>query len=290
MPLFTFKKKSAEKKPKAEKQDKAGKLSKASSDVVVVETSSDVYDLSKAHSTNALSLYSESNAGQPGASPEVPPLPGTLGDPGSAVSTVRIAQPHTSPSLTARAPNAVPSNPQLTPQLTGNSSVTTSARNPQDHGAGAANHDAANHVAEELNSSTSLHRADTLPPSYNSLGIHQASAPSPDLVNSTQQNPIDHNAYQSAPLPPTPSQLPLSQQTFQQPYPTPTPNNPWPTQQAHPSASPSGSHQYVHRPYVPPVNENQTYPIIMAIDWGTTFSSMAYAFQQDGEVHEVSTW
>jgi len=28
----------------------------------------------------------------------------------------------------------------------------------------------------------------------------------------------------------------------------------------------------------------------MAIDWGTTFSSMAYAYQQDGEVHEVSTW
>ncbi|KAF9932258.1 Heat shock 70 kDa protein 12A [Mortierella alpina] len=28
----------------------------------------------------------------------------------------------------------------------------------------------------------------------------------------------------------------------------------------------------------------------MAIDWGTTYSSMAYAYQQDGEVHEVSTW
>ncbi|KAI7819013.1 hypothetical protein BC939DRAFT_400801 [Gamsiella multidivaricata] len=39
-----------------------------------------------------------------------------------------------------------------------------------------------------------------------------------------------------------------------------------------------------------PGSENQTYPIIMAIDWGTTYSSMAYAFQQDGEVHEVSSW
>ncbi|ORZ01937.1 hypothetical protein BCR41DRAFT_313681 [Lobosporangium transversale] len=36
--------------------------------------------------------------------------------------------------------------------------------------------------------------------------------------------------------------------------------------------------------------ENTTYPIIMAIDWGTTYSSMAYAYQQDGEVHEISTW
>ncbi|KAF9191421.1 hypothetical protein BGZ50_009375 [Haplosporangium sp. Z 11] len=39
-----------------------------------------------------------------------------------------------------------------------------------------------------------------------------------------------------------------------------------------------------------PGSVNQTYPIIMAIDWGTTYSSMAYAYQQDGEVHEVSTW
>ncbi|KAG0300899.1 Heat shock 70 kDa protein 12A [Dissophora globulifera] len=53
---------------------------------------------------------------------------------------------------------------------------------------------------------------------------------------------------------------------------------------------PNGQQQYGHRPYVPPGNENQTYPIIMAIDWGTTYSSMAYAYQQDGEVHEVSTW
>jgi hypothetical protein len=49
--------------------------------------------------------------------------------------------------------------------------------------------------------------------------------------------------------------------------------------------------QYQQRqPYQQPYNVNQSYPIIMAIDWGTTFSSMAYAYQQDGEVHEVSTW
>ncbi|KAG0365658.1 Heat shock 70 kDa protein 12A [Gamsiella multidivaricata] len=39
-----------------------------------------------------------------------------------------------------------------------------------------------------------------------------------------------------------------------------------------------------------PASGNHTYPIIMAIDWGTTYSSMAYAYQYDGEVHEVSTW
>ncbi|KAG0269748.1 hypothetical protein DFQ27_002164 [Actinomortierella ambigua] len=56
------------------------------------------------------------------------------------------------------------------------------------------------------------------------------------------------------------------------------------------SPSAYGATNYGHRPYVPPGSENTVYPIIMAIDWGTTFSSMAYAYQQDGEVHEVSSW
>ncbi|KAF9365506.1 Heat shock 70 kDa protein 12A [Mortierella sp. NVP85] len=60
------------------------------------------------------------------------------------------------------------------------------------------------------------------------------------------------------------------------------------TQQSYPVTS--TAQQYTPRPYVVPGSEQQKYPIIMAIDWGTTYSSMAYACQQDGEVHEVSTW
>jgi hypothetical protein len=76
----------------------------------------------------------------------------------------------------------------------------------------------------------------------------------------------------------------------------PRPDTTWASQHSYSTLSPSvptiasGSQQYGHRPFVVPGNENQTYPIIMAIDWGTTYSSMAYAYQQDGEVHEVSTW
>ncbi|KAG0204323.1 Heat shock 70 kDa protein 12A [Mortierella sp. GBA30] len=66
------------------------------------------------------------------------------------------------------------------------------------------------------------------------------------------------------------------------------PTNNWPAQQQYQYGS--GQQHYTHRPYVTPGSENQTYPIIMAIDWGTTYSSMAYAYQLDGEVHEVSAW
>ncbi|KAF9579208.1 hypothetical protein BGW38_004623, partial [Lunasporangiospora selenospora] len=124
------------------------------------------------------------------------------------------------------------------------------------------------------------------------------------------------NAYMNPPLPPHPvvvqpyatmqpvptmapaQAMPPAQamSMHQQPYPQPQPQpiyaaGPWPpTQPAYPPpVSSAGSQTYGHRPFVLPGSENQTYPIIMAIDWGTTYSSMAYAFQQDGEVHEVST-
>ncbi|KAG0264620.1 Heat shock 70 kDa protein 12A [Mortierella polycephala] len=173
---------------------------------------------------------------------------------------------------------------------------------------------------------SALHCSGTLPPSYNSLNIplnnrtnmHTASAPSPDMVNNTavREDPtglddrttptnsvpyisppppttsqLDSSAYHNNLLPPLPNQPPM--QAYQQPYAMPpsssSNNGNWSAQQAYSPAA-SGSQNYGHRPYVIPGNENQVYPIIMAIDWGTTFSSMAYAYQQDGEVHEVSTW
>ncbi|KAF9192386.1 Heat shock 70 kDa protein 12A [Haplosporangium sp. Z 767] len=176
---------------------------------------------------------------------------------------------------------------------------------------------------------STLHRSGTLPPSYNSLNIplnnrtnmHTASAPSPDMINNTvaredltgldnratptnsmpyisppppTPSQLDPGAYHNnplPPLPPLPNQSPM--QTYQQSYAMPASSssnsNNWSAQQAY-SPTASGSQHYGHRPYVMPGSENQVYPIIMAIDWGTTFSSMAYAYQQDGEVHEVSTW
>ncbi|GJJ75616.1 hypothetical protein EMPS_07974 [Entomortierella parvispora] len=144
-----------------------------------------------------------------------------------------------------------------------------------------------------------------LPPSYNSLNIplpgniHAASAPSPDGLHAPAQVPAAVEGSSSlapspsmsyvAPPPASPLSTPL-ESVFQAGPPNSihTQSQPWATQQAY---SPLGGAQhYAHRPYVMPGSENQTYPIIMAIDWGTTYSSMAYAYQQDGEVHEVSTW
>ncbi|KAF8952791.1 hypothetical protein BGZ46_003368, partial [Entomortierella lignicola] len=162
-----------------------------------------------------------------------------------------------------------------------------------------------------------------------SNNMHAASAPSPisthsgvqsvaSAVHENNNSPAPTNVsvpYVSPPVAvsPVPSMpSPLQQPMYRQPYITPSSNSPWAgaqqsyapppsgTQQSYappPSGTqqsyappPSGTQHYGHRPFVPPTNNaHQTYPIIMAIDWGTTYSSMAYAFQQDGEVHEVST-
>ncbi|KAF9028090.1 hypothetical protein BGZ52_000482 [Haplosporangium bisporale] len=165
-----------------------------------------------------------------------------------------------------------------------------------------------------------LQRASTLPPSYNSLNIpppahgnmHIASAPSPAVIQASAEEATMAHAPVAAPegassMPyvsppsssfhqPYPMPSPASSPSWSQPYsgasssyaPSPTVYSSTPTT---PYSSPIGSSQhYGHRPYAMPGSENQTYPIIMAIDWGTTYSSMAYAYQQDGEVHEVSTW
>lgn len=169
-----------------------------------------------------------------------------------------------------------------------------------------------------------LQRASALPPSYNSLNIppptngnmHIASAPSPAIINaSAGEEALAHEATApGAPGAPGASTMPYVSpppvsSSYHQSYPSSVSSPSW--SQTYPSASSSyapsspsvysstpttpyspsiGNSQYGHRPYVMPGNENQTYPIIMAIDWGTTYSSMAYAYQQDGEVHEVSTW
>ncbi|KAF9103651.1 Heat shock 70 kDa protein 12A [Mortierella sp. AM989] len=116
----------------------------------------------------------------------------------------------------------------------------------------------------------------------------QATTPSPLNTNS---GPV---SYSNSPLPPLPNnaayQLP-PQPTIpmtQMAYPVPGQTAAWPPYQQYPP--PNTSQHYNHVPYAIPGNQNQRYPIIMAIDWGTTYSSMAYAYQQDGEVHEVSTW
>ncbi|KAF9966478.1 Heat shock 70 kDa protein 12A [Mortierella alpina] len=94
---------------------------------------------------------------------------------------------------------------------------------------------------------------------------------------------------------PTPQQQPygaVPQQPYgalqQQPYGASQPQ-PYGASPQQPYGATTQQH-YGHKPFVMPGSAHQTYPIIMAIDWGTTYSSMAYAYQQDGEVHEVSTW
>ncbi|KAG0333661.1 Heat shock 70 kDa protein 12A [Podila humilis] len=107
-------------------------------------------------------------------------------------------------------------------------------------------------------------------------------------------SPASHIAYQNAQYLPAQHLHHHQQQLLQQQQPLgyhPGPAGYPPTQPTY-SSVPTGvtQHQYGHRPFVAPGSQNQSYPIIMAIDWGTTYSSMAYAYQQDGEVHEVSTW
>ncbi|KAF9574657.1 hypothetical protein EC968_005887 [Mortierella alpina] len=149
-------------------------------------------------------------------------------------------------------------------------------------------------------------------------------SPAMATVATPQTGHTGTSSYQNSPLPPlpplpvessphqthyTPTYTPQQQQQHL-PYPVPSgsapagmyqsvpismpasvPASSWPTpQQPQQPYGASGQQHYGHRPFVMPGSENQTYPIIMAIDWGTTYSSMAYAYQQDGEVHEVSTW
>ncbi|KAG0100655.1 hypothetical protein BGZ93_008592 [Podila epicladia] len=178
---------------------------------------------------------------------------------------------------------------------------------------------------EQEMSDDMLQRSSTLPPSYNSLNIpppahgnmHIASAPSPAIIHaSAGEEALAHEATSpgapaalGASTMPYVSPPPVSSSLYHQSYSSSASSPTWsqsysgvsssyaPPSPSVYSSTPStpyspsiGSSQYGHRPYVMPGNENQTYPIIMAIDWGTTYSSMAYAYQQDGEVHEVSTW
>ncbi|KAG0045261.1 hypothetical protein BGZ83_009504 [Gryganskiella cystojenkinii] len=88
---------------------------------------------------------------------------------------------------------------------------------------------------------------------------------------------------------PPPSQPSVPIPSYSQTVPSPmVSGNPWQQQQQQQQYG--APMQQPYQPYQQPYMQNQGYPIIMAIDWGTTFSSMAYAYQQDGEVHEVSTW
>ncbi|KAG0199103.1 hypothetical protein BGX28_007557 [Mortierella sp. GBA30] len=262
-------------------------------------------------------------------------------------SSTQVGAPVSGHSLIAG-----PSNPQLTedsplistlsrPTQSGSDTRPTEYGLRSPHGtpaesdAGTVNGAAAATIGLEAEDASSLHRSGTLPPSYNSLNIplasrtniHEASAPSPDMMNvglreavdtsegspSSSSTPVsapyvapppasmplvnqvESSLYQNSPLPALPNDPTLQQQfhiqhsqSYQQPYANPNTSSSWASQQAYSPAS--GTQHYTHRPYVMPGSENQTYPIIMAIDWGTTYSSMAYAFQQDGEVHEVSTW
>ncbi|KAF9127078.1 Heat shock 70 kDa protein 12A [Mortierella sp. 14UC] len=124
----------------------------------------------------------------------------------------------------------------------------------------------------------------------------QSSSPMPQQQQPYPVPPQSTQSY-SAPPPPTASQqqpypVPQQQPAIQQvPYPVSQPyTQQYQQQQQYSPPAPNPASHYGHRPYVMPGSESQSYPIIMAIDWGTTYSSMAYAYQQDGEVHEISTW
>ncbi|KAG0309375.1 Heat shock 70 kDa protein 12A [Dissophora globulifera] len=243
-------------------------------------------------------------------------------------------EPAATPSLAATSPVPTMLSPQLTedsplirtqrpPSVSGADTRPTESSPRAPHGNQPSQSESVAHAAFEQDLS-GLHRSSTLPPSYNSLDLplanrsnfHEASAPSPYLVNVTtaqhaiafENSPalssvsmpyvlpppisplaghINPNPNQHATFPPLPGQSPFQQQGYYPP--TPSPDGPF--YKAHsPGPSISGAQHYGHKPFIAPGSENQTYPIIMAIDWGTTYSSMAYAYQQDGEVHEVSTW
>ncbi|KAF8946668.1 hypothetical protein BGZ47_011664 [Haplosporangium gracile] len=165
-------------------------------------------------------------------------------------------------------------------------------------------------------SETGASVAYTLPsPNIPSVSPPQTEASA--AVSPYQGSPLAQNAFQTStppmhsqpyPVPPpsTQSYSATTSSAFQQAYPVPQQQQPPPVQQQLPYSvasqpytqqhqqyappAPNPVSHYGHRPYVMPGSGNQSYPIIMAIDWGTTYSSMAYAYQQDGEVHEISTW
>ncbi|KAF9916603.1 Heat shock 70 kDa protein 12A [Lobosporangium transversale] len=122
----------------------------------------------------------------------------------------------------------------------------------------------------------------------------------PLLPNQTDSIGMYHSATMPSPVPTISSASPSNQSfhRLQHPYAISSASGPWSTasttslpqhQPYSPATSIAGAQNYGHRPYVIPGSENQTYPIIMAIDWGTTYSSMAYAFQQDGS-KEIIEW
>ncbi|KAG0277937.1 hypothetical protein BGZ95_005055 [Linnemannia exigua] len=233
---------------------------------------------------------------------------------GGETSTLNGSINGTSTPSVGRSPIPTPANPQLvadSPLIT--SQIAHNLEPSEDADDRPTEHEPRSPHTVAEGGSDALERSSTLPPSYNSLHIPPtlashtanmatASAPSPidERMSPLTNSSIADSAATTpsigyvAPPPSTP-QIPHIEHA--QSYPTPLSDTTWAPQQPYSTSSSSsvptvasGSQQYGHRPFVAPGNENQTYPIIMAIDWGTTYSSMAYAYQQDGEVHEVSTW
>ncbi|KAF9109996.1 hypothetical protein BGX27_006892 [Mortierella sp. AM989] len=228
---------------------------------------------------------------------EAPRTPGTPSNPQLHMDSPLIRTQNTplESDDDSRPTEADPRSPH-TPQIHSNQSIVNGAQG---------------EVIDNEGLITSLHHSNTLPPSYNSLNIplpgnmHMASAPSPDLIHAStpeiatvqENSPAMSNTSvpyiipPSLPISPLSNQSSFQQPVYQQAYAATSSNGAWGAggSQSY-EGSVTGSQNYGHRPYVAPGSENQIYPIIMAIDWGTTYSSMAYAFQQDGEVHEVSSW
>ncbi|KAF9896444.1 hypothetical protein BX616_007437, partial [Lobosporangium transversale] len=177
--------------------------------------------------------------------------------------------------------------------------------------------------------STALIMTDTIrhPTHIPSSYVHSLSpVPSPAAVkNSPQTSHSGASSHNNSPMPPvvmpggTPSTSYMNNTLYHPPppttpqmqqqqhhhhhhhhhqaYPTTGVVQPWSSPDIHPStttiATPTTTASTPPQQYIQSYSmmggENTTYPIIMAIDWGTTYSSMAYAYQQDGEVHEIST-
>ncbi|KAF9432714.1 hypothetical protein BGZ76_010427 [Entomortierella beljakovae] len=256
------------------------------------------------HSNASSSSRTEHSPANETNVPAVPPLPTGISS-SSTVDLAGISQSQLADNTTVEQVPSTPGTPGLSsPQLHADSPLIRSSsantdpaadnrptqldlRSPhaiQDHNG----NDDTDNSTNDVPLAGSLNHAPTLPPSYNSLNIpltnpiHVASAPSPNNIHTSvaetlavmESSPASVAASIPYVMPPSPSQQPYQQPYANQSYGTPS----------------NGSPHYVHRPYVVPGSETQAYPIIMAIDWGTTYSSMAYAFQQDGEVHEVSSW
>ncbi|KAF9927904.1 hypothetical protein FBU30_002791 [Linnemannia zychae] len=215
-------------------------------------------------------------------------------------------------AFTDRSPIPTPSNPQL---ITDSPSTNLQHAHNIEPSEDADNRPTENDPrSPHTNTEETLQRSYTLPPSYNSLDIpptlvshtaNMATASAPSSIdehisphtNSSMATSSSTNSPSVGYIAPPPPTSQISHIEQSQSYPAPLSNNAWAPHPYSIASSPSpalasasGSQHYNHRAYVLPGSESQTYPIIMAIDWGTTYSSMAYAFQQDGEVHEVSTW